>query len=378
MSVSLPGRTVLWLTGRMTDWDEVERIRRRIDRFAALGWEAEVVCAALPPAGPSMIQELASEGIVACPGLDSTWRRVFAVRRFRFDSDEGRPDLLHILDPEMAAAGLDLAEHARLPYLLSIDEFLPEGAVLRIGERSCVGLVATDSDLADDLARSMGVPRDRIHVVPEGVEPIESIAPEVAEPRSTIPVVGVCSGFGPGSGLSTFLNAARQVVDLGIDAEFVICGLRGDAEGEATVRRRAERLRLAERFTLAHDAVLRPTFWRVLDVYCQPASSPSVGSPLLQAQARGIPVVATDVPGLRGRVRDGETGRLVAPNQSDAMARAITRLIEEPDEADRLGRAGRDDLSSAHDPDREAKAWAALYEETSSLKGIVRQTRVGQ
>ena len=48
---------------------------------------------------------------------------------------------------------------------------------------------------------------------------------------------------------------------------------------------------------------------------------------LIEAMAAGIPVVATDVPGIRDVVRDGITGLLVPPNQPQKLAEAINRLI---------------------------------------------------
>src|SRR5262249_55002044 len=60
-----------------------------------------------------------------------------------------------------------------------------------------------------------------------------------------------------------------------------------------------------------------------------------------EAQASGLPVVATAIGGVAESVRDGETGLLVPPRDPEALAAAILRLIEQPDECARMGRAGR-------------------------------------
>lgn len=60
------------------------------------------------------------------------------------------------------------------------------------------------------------------------------------------------------------------------------------------------------------------------------------------AQSMGKAVVATDLPGLRDYVRDGETGILVKPSDPQALAEAIQFLWENPDIARRMGKRGRE------------------------------------
>lgn len=62
---------------------------------------------------------------------------------------------------------------------------------------------------------------------------------------------------------------------------------------------------------------------------------------LLEAMSTGRPVVAADAPGSREAVRHGENGLLVPLKAPEALARAMQSLIEKPDEARRMGQAGR-------------------------------------
>lgn len=67
-----------------------------------------------------------------------------------------------------------------------------------------------------------------------------------------------------------------------------------------------------------------------------PSSKEGWGLTVIEAAALGTPVVASDAPGLRDSVRDGETGLLVPPNDARALAEGLARLLEDSEEARRM------------------------------------------
>jgi glycosyltransferase involved in cell wall biosynthesis len=73
-------------------------------------------------------------------------------------------------------------------------------------------------------------------------------------------------------------------------------------------------------------------------------ASRSEGGPIsiLEAMAAGLPVVASDVGGVRELVADGATGLLVPAGDPDALAAALQRLRADPELRRRLGAAGRE------------------------------------
>ncbi|WP_435011695.1 glycosyltransferase family 4 protein [Tundrisphaera lichenicola] len=222
----------------------------------------------------------------------------------------------------------------------------------------CRGIVSTNPELSESLIKDYGIPVRLIHNIPRGVpEPSGPGGP----PRSgRVPVVGAAGPLIAASGYPVFLNAARKVVDSGIDAEFLIAG---EGDDEAELRRRAERLRIADRLTFADDLTVGLTFWDALDVFCQTSVAPTTGRSLDLAMAHGVPSVASDVEGLRGRIRDGATGIQVPAGDSTALARAIAGLLSDTDRAGRIGEAGRMSISSDHHPDNEADRLLALYQQ---------------
>src|SRR5207248_281097 len=102
------------------------------------------------------------------PGLGRRWLLPWVSRRLDLGEPKDRPRMLHVLGAGMAEAGLDLAERWRLPYLLTIDEFPRRDDRLRLSRSWCRGIVATNRELAEALARDYGIPRRLIHEIPRG------------------------------------------------------------------------------------------------------------------------------------------------------------------------------------------------------------------
>jgi glycosyltransferase involved in cell wall biosynthesis len=78
-----------------------------------------------------------------------------------------------------------------------------------------------------------------------------------------------------------------------------------------------------------------------LDVLVHPADKEGLGVTLLQAAASGVPIVASAAGGMPEVVKDGFNGYLVPPGDAEAIACAVLRLLEAPEQAKTLGRQGR-------------------------------------
>lgn len=342
--MAIAGRKLVFLAGRLGAHD-ARAVLGLAGRLGDSGLSAEVVC----------ISGANGDRVVECPGLGRPWQRSWAARHLRMSGGPFRPDLLHALGVEMAASAIALAERWQVPYVLTMDEFLPAGAKLRLSRKWCRAIVATGRDLADDLRGHLGVPESWIVVVPPGLDLPDAPATPGA---NRVPVVGAAGPMVAGSGLSTFLGAACRVVNAGVDAEFVVAG-QGREEGD--LRRRADRLGIADRVTFAGDPGRDGTFWKVLDVFCQTALAPDTGRPLASAMSHGIPVIASDVPGLRALVADGEAGRLVPPADAGALADEILVLLANRPLAAELGGRARSRIAEEFAPRREADILASLY-----------------
>jgi glycosyltransferase involved in cell wall biosynthesis len=83
-------------------------------------------------------------------------------------------------------------------------------------------------------------------------------------------------------------------------------------------------------------------FYREADIFVLPSLSEGMPNALLEALAAGLPCIASDLPSTRGIVEDGRSGLLVPPGDPAALAKALGRLLADPDLRRELGRRGRE------------------------------------
>jgi len=230
-------------------------------------------------------------------------------------------------------------------------------------------IVATCTDEVGELVR-LGAARNRITVVPSGVD-VDQFSPDgPAAERGDRPRVLCIGRLVPRKGFDTVLRALLGVPE----AELIIAGgppadeLAGDPEA-ARLTRLAERFGVADRVRLV-GAVARPDVPALLRsadlVVCTPWYEP-FGIVPLEAMACGVPVVASAVGGFLDTVVDGATGTLVPPRRPDRLAAAMRRLLAEPFWREAYGTAGVDRARSRYSWDRIAAATLAVYEDLLGL-----------
>jgi len=117
--------------------------------------------------------------------------------------------------------------------------------------------------------------------------------------------------------------------------------------GDGPDRQRCEqvlpsRLRDAVTFLGRVDNDDLPRWYRSADLFVAPAlGGESFGIVLIEAQAAGCVVVASDIPGYASVITDGVDGRLVPRRDPDALAQAIGALLDNPSLRDALSTSGR-------------------------------------
>lgn len=224
----------------------------------------------------------------------------------------------------------------------------------------CVdGVVAISRPIAAVLAKG-GVARDRIRIIPSGVdpEPYEKI-PAPAGDRSPI-VVGSVAVLEERKGHRFLLEAARELKRRGHHLSYRIAG-EGSQKGRLLELTRRLQLESEVEFVGFMSDV--PVFLRSIDVFVLPSLFEGLGVAALEAMAAARPVVASAVGGLKDAVVEGETGLFVPPGDSASLAEALGRLATQTELIRTMGEKGRARFFENFTMERMARANEEFYYE---------------
>lgn len=207
----------------------------------------------------------------------------------------------------------------------------------------------------DEIVRHLGVPAQRIRVVPIGTD-TQAFSPDPAVSRVPGRIVTTASADVPLKGLESLVEAVAKL-RTERDVELVVVGSsRPDGPGAAAVRRFG--IAGAVRFTGRVEQEELVRLVRTAEVAVTPSMFEGFSLPLVEAMACGTAVVATTagaLPEVAGP--DGVTGLLVPPGDPAALAGAIGRLLDDPELRTRLGAAARQRVLSRF-------SWRAAAEQT--------------
>jgi glycosyltransferase involved in cell wall biosynthesis len=201
-------------------------------------------------------------------------------------------------------------------------------------------VVAVSRALGQAIA-ALGVPDERIAVVPTGIEPAIFYPRDRAEARATLglapgPVVLVAARLSPEKGLMHLLGA-MSLAGEGCGFALVVVGDGAQRrELEQEVRRRGLRDRV--RFDGFQPEARMPLYYSAADLLCLPSLAEGWPDAIMESFACGCPVVASAVGGVPEIMALTGAGLTVPPARPDALARALEECLAR--DWDRLAIAG--------------------------------------
>lgn len=331
------------------------------------GEESEVVC---PPGAPLAARARAAGLPVHEILMRGEWDPV-AVGALRRLFRARRPEIVHVHTSHAHTLG-GLAARGRGGPLVAVSrrvDFSIYRNFLRLswfkyrflGDR----FLAISRAVRDVLVHD-GIPADRIEVVPSGIDVARLEAARPKDLRADLglppgtPLVGDVAAFGWHKAQEVLVEATPLLLREVPDAHVALIG---DGECRPKVEDLARRLGLLG--TRVHFLGFRddvPDVLGSLDLFVMCSVMEGLCTSALDAQAVGVPVVASAVGGLPEAVADGETGLLVPPRDPPALAAAMARILRDRSLRDRLSGAGRRRV-------RERFSVKAMVEGTRSVYG---------
>lgn len=226
--------------------------------------------------------------------------------------------------------------------------------------------IATNSTGVRDFYAARGIDADKFVIIPNGIGP-----PRPADPQQAAEV-RARYGIPETAQLAVAVGRLwpqKRYKDLIWAAELLRAG-RGESHflivGEGPQRWRLERFaQQAGVAEFVHFAGHLNDVWPCLqaaDCFWLGSGYEGQSNALMEAMTAGLPVVASDIPGNRDLVVDGQTGFLVPVGDRAAFARKTFQLFEDGERARRMGAAGRERMQTEFTIDRMVTRYADLYE----------------
>jgi glycosyltransferase involved in cell wall biosynthesis len=214
---------------------------------------------------------------------------------------------------------------------------------------SYLGTVVVPSAALAQFLGEHGFPRNRLHVIPNGVE-----LGERAHHGPREPVVVVCAA----------LLERRKGVDVLLEAAAIAQAplrleILGDGPERAALEARAQELGLDAHFAGYVDDVRERL--READIFVLPARAENLPMAILEAMATGLPVVSTRVGGNAELIEDQLTGLLVEPDDAAALAGALDQLASDPASRSTMGNAGFERVREKFEAGAMARRMVDLY-----------------
>ena len=314
---------------------------------------------------------LAGGGHLVLPGEPGHPRRVHSRPR------QGRPDAVYI---HTQVASLFVVDVMRVvPAIISTDATpmnydglgegyghrhqgaALEGAKLLLNQRalrSARAVVAFSAGRPTQWSTTTGSPRTASQVIPSGVD-LDVFGPgEGARGPGPVRVLFVGGDFVRKGG-ADLLEAVNRLGPL-VEVDVVTAEAPAQLPAGVTVRVHAG---------LRPESPELAALYRRSDVFCFPTLGDCSPRVVAEAMASGLPVVATEVGGIREMVVDGHSGLLVPVRSTGRLAEALGRLAVRPEERHAMGDAGLRLARAHHDAARNAELLFDLMRRCSSGAG---------
>ncbi len=267
-------------------------------------------------------------------------------------------------------AALAASRKADVPYLLEVDAPLADEAATHrrlqlyetahVFERALVcgaDIVLPVSTTLRDWTLELGATLERVHVLANGVD-IRLFDPLHTKDRrqelgfEDAYILGFVGGLRPWHGVNLLMETFDLLAARNPQIRLIVVGDGPARENLERWRRKnglSERVMLMGRVPQAEVPGLLSTMDVVLAPYEDLQGFYFSPLKVLESMAMGRPTVAAAIGDIPNLIKDGNNGILVPPGDAQALAKAVERLLDEPEFAAHIGKAARESVVRDHD-----------------------------
>jgi len=284
-----------------------------------------------------------------------------AYKKLKQIIEEFKPDIVHTHAAKAGALGRKAAKACKVPVIVHtyhghvFHSYFGKAktALYKFIERRLAkqsdGIIAISPLQKDELSLQHKIcPPEKITVIPLGFDlhKFQENLPEkrlqtrtkyqLSEDEVAVAIVG---RLAPIKNHTLFLDAVEQVLKQGVKARFFIVG---DGSEKAMITERVNQLNALYGECIHCTSWITDiaTFNAGMDLICLTSDNEGTPVSLIEAQACNLPVISTDVGGVRDIVKDGETGFIVPKKNVDALAEKLTLLINSKEIREKMSQNG--------------------------------------
>lgn len=287
---------------------------------------------------------------------------------------ENRIDIIHAhVARDYPLAALTASRSGDIPLVLTRHVLFPLKKIHRLTLRRVARVIAVSQAVAESVRAQAIFDERKLTVIHNGIDVEkfnrkreERLSAETASgEKRKRPRVGMIGHLAPIKGHEDFIRAAAIVCARRDDVEFIIAGEDKSRTGEnrLTIEKLIEESSLSQRVRLLgwvdDVANLLPT----LDLFVSPSRSEPFGLSIIEAMAAGVPVIATSSEGAREIIEADKTGCLIPIFDTEALANAVSALLDDPKMRERLAANAFREVSERFSLDRMVEKTEQIYHE---------------
>jgi glycosyltransferase involved in cell wall biosynthesis len=239
-------------------------------------------------------------------------------------------------------------------YELAIDRYLA-----RWTDRMIV-----NSSGVRDFYVAHGLPAEKFQIIPNGIDlpsaallPRAELLAQLALPADA-KLIAVIGRLWPQKRIKDVIWGADLLQVLRPDVHVLVMG---DGPQRARLEKFARQCRVEQKVHFLGQRANATRLLSACDLLWLTSGYEGLPNVVMEAMAAGKPVIATDIPGNRDLVIEGETGYLIPVGDRAALTARTNKLLQEPELAARLGAAGRERIASQFRIDQMISSYAELY-----------------
>lgn len=289
-----------------------------------------------------------------------------AINQLRGYFRQEKPDLVHTHLYYGDLYGIPAARLARIPFVVStrhnIEQYRKK-RLWRLTGRGTTHVIAISDAVARFTHTQEAVPTKKITTVYHGIPlpdddlPVKSLRHDLGLSDDAVIVVTVAR-LTEQKGIRYAIDAFALIREATSDVRYVVVG-DGELRQELELQVRASGLTDLVHFLGWRDDT--DALLAQCDVFLLPSLWEGFGIALLEAMAHRLPIVCSRVGATPEIVMDGETGYLVEAGNPPSIADGLTKLLNDPEKARRMGEAGRQRLESVFSLQSMIDQTAAVY-----------------